>query len=87
LRQWNDLSQGARDLFRRPRSSEGERMILDENVFGEVALRERRPRSTDRGLDRGSGASRFVSGADGGEDEASLLSVPGVARHQRDISG
>lgn len=45
-RRWNDLSAAAEDFFRRVRSPEGERMILDENAFVEFGL----PRATLRAL-------------------------------------
>jgi len=37
-RRWNDLRPTSRDAFRRFRSEEGERLILDENAFVELAL-------------------------------------------------
>lgn len=45
-RRWDDLSPMAQDFFRRIRSPEGERMILDDNAFVEVGL----PRATLRRL-------------------------------------
>jgi haloalkane dehalogenase len=45
-REWDDLSPAAQDFFRRVRSPEGERMILDENAFVEFGL----PRATMRKL-------------------------------------
>jgi haloalkane dehalogenase len=45
-RRWDDLSPTAQDFFRRVRSPEGERMILDENAFVEFGL----PRATMRAL-------------------------------------
>lgn len=45
-RRWADLTPTAQDFFRRVRSPEGERMILDENAFVEFGL----PRATLRHL-------------------------------------
>ena len=45
-RRWADLSPTAQHFFRRVRSPEGERMILDENAFVEFGL----PRATLRHL-------------------------------------
>jgi haloalkane dehalogenase len=45
-RRWDDMSAAAQDFFRRLRSPEGERMILDENAFVERVL----PRATLRPL-------------------------------------
>lgn len=45
-RRWDDLGPTAQDFFRRVRSPEGERMILDDNAFVEFGL----PRATLRRL-------------------------------------
>lgn len=37
-RRWDDMEAATQDIFRRLRSPEGERMILDENVFVERVL-------------------------------------------------
>lgn len=47
-REWQDLPDGRRDLFRRLRSAEGERLVFEENFFVETLL----PRLIIRPLDK-----------------------------------